>query len=87
MYKRQVHYLLDRRQPNTTIPFVKGNELNYSSVMGLFGREARKYTWAVSYTHLRAHETVLDLVCRLLFEKKNKQHNNNNNNNNTIITH
>ena len=29
---------------------------------------------AVSYTHLRAHETVLDLVCRLLLEKK--KHNN-----------
>ena len=28
----------------------------------------------VSYTHLRAHETVLDLVCRLLLEKKNKHH-------------
>ena len=27
--------------------------------------------WSVSYTHLRAHETVLDLVCRLLLEKKN----------------
>ena len=27
----------------------------------------------VSYTHLRAHETVLDLVCRLLLEKKKKQ--------------
>ena len=26
----------------------------------------------VSYTHLRAHETVLDLVCRLLLEKKKK---------------
>ena len=26
--------------------------------------------FAVSYTHLRAHETVLDLVCRLLLEKK-----------------
>ena len=26
----------------------------------------------VSYTHLRAHETVLDLVCRLLLDK-NKQ--------------
>ena len=26
---------------------------------------------AVSYTHLRAHETVLDIVCRLLLEKKN----------------
>ena len=28
----------------------------------------------VSYTHLRAHETVLDLVCRLLLEKKKKTH-------------
>ena len=28
---------------------------------------------AVSYTHLRAHETVLDLVCRLLLEKTNNQ--------------
>ena len=27
-------------------------------------------TDAVSYTNLRAHETVLDLVCRLLLEKK-----------------
>ena len=27
----------------------------------------------VSYTHLRAHETVLDIVCRLLLEKK-KEH-------------
>ena len=24
------------------------------------------YLFPVSYTHLRAHETVLDLVCRLL---------------------
>ena len=29
----------------------------------------------VSYTHLRAHETVLDLVCRLLLEKKKKNDN------------
>ena len=27
------------------------------------------YLDSVSYTHLRAHETVLDLVCRLLLEK------------------
>ena len=27
---------------------------------------------AVSYTHLRAHETVLDLVCRLLLEKEHQ---------------
>ena len=29
-----------------------------------------RISMAVSYTHLRAHETVLDLVCRLLLEKK-----------------
>ena len=28
--------------------------------------------WAVSYTHLRAHETDSYLVCRLLLEKKKK---------------
>ena len=35
-------------------------------------RRTHKWTGltAVSYTHLRAHETVLDLVCRLLLEKK-----------------
>ena len=42
-----VHHLLDRKSPNTTIPFVKGNEFNYSSVLGLFGREARRYTWVL----------------------------------------
>ena len=35
------------------------------------GAPEARYTLApVSYTHLRAHETVLDLVCRLLLEKK-----------------
>ena len=44
-------------------------------------REPREPPWvdrpeifdlhAVSYTHLRAHETRHDLVCRLLLEKKN----------------
>ena len=29
--------------------------------------------YAVSYTHLRAHETRHDLVCRLLLEKKKKK--------------
>ncbi|WP_460379563.1 hypothetical protein [Staphylococcus aureus] len=27
-------------------------------------------TLSVSYTHLRAHETCADLVCRLLLEKR-----------------
>jgi phospho-N-acetylmuramoyl-pentapeptide-transferase len=43
----QVHYMLNRKSPNTTIPFIKDNEFNYSSIPGLFGREARKYTWVV----------------------------------------
>src|SRR5450756_2592294 len=31
---------------------------------------ANSQYWPVSYTHLRAHETRHDLVCRLLLEKK-----------------
>ncbi|MEZ4757710.1 MAG: phospho-N-acetylmuramoyl-pentapeptide-transferase [Flavobacteriales bacterium] len=43
-----VHYMLNRKSPNTTIPFVKDNEFNYSSILGkLFGNEARRYTWII----------------------------------------
>ena len=31
------------------------------------------FVFAVSYTHLRAHETGRNLVCRLLLEKKKKK--------------
>src|SRR5664280_2469709 len=34
-----------------------------------FRRHCSRDFHPVSYTHLRAHETVLDLVCRLLLEK------------------
>jgi phospho-N-acetylmuramoyl-pentapeptide-transferase len=40
-----MHYMLDRKLPNTTIPFVKGNEFNYSSILALLGESMRKYTW------------------------------------------
>ena len=36
----------------------------------LFGLSMAYDGHPVSYTHLRGHETVLDLVCRLLLEKK-----------------
>src|SRR5664280_1265756 len=39
------------------------------------GRLNPRSTQPVSYTHLRAHETVLDLVCRLLLEKKKTRKN------------
>src|SRR5678810_139978 len=35
--------------------------------------KAAKHLAAVSYTHLRAHETGRNLVCRLLLEKKKKK--------------
>src|SRR5450756_3014056 len=35
--------------------------------------QIRNSTKSVSYTHLRAHETRHDLVCRLLLEKKKKK--------------
>jgi phospho-N-acetylmuramoyl-pentapeptide-transferase len=43
----ETHFLLDRKSPNTTIPFVKDNEFNYSSFLKVFGNGARKYTWIV----------------------------------------
>ncbi|WP_460366071.1 hypothetical protein, partial [Staphylococcus aureus] len=44
-----------KRQPHNNIKIVK--PISFSK------------TNAVSYTHLRAHETLSDLVCRLLLEK------------------
>src|SRR5665648_1216684 len=37
-----------------------------------YSKEHRRRLETVSYTHLRAHETRHDLVCRLLLEKKKK---------------
>ncbi|VTU57932.1 alkaline phosphatase [Lactobacillus rhamnosus GG] [Lacticaseibacillus rhamnosus] len=48
--------------------------------LGLYPKHARRgyaigllVYISVSYTHLRAHETVLELVCRLLLEKIKKK--------------
>ena len=51
----------------------------------LFGAAAGRGSGAVSYTHLRAHETPEHLVCRLLLEKK-KQYTQNNNKHRLIPT-
>ena len=55
----------DVRRRHAGVP--DGGEGSGAVLPGFFG--------PVSYTHLRAHETVLDLVCRLLLEKKNKRMN------------
>ena len=45
-------------------------EIKKGEKVGLVGSNG---AGTVSYTHLRAHETVLDLVCRLLLEKKKRK--------------
>ena len=42
-------------------------------IVGCNQHDDQRTYGSVSYTHLRAHETVLDLVCRLLLEKKTKK--------------
>ena len=59
----------DRNKINTFIE----NRLLKIAEQHKVNEELHRLSFAVSYTHLRAHETVLDLVCRLLLEKKNKQ--------------
>ena len=51
------------------------NYTEYDASTGAVSKSIRDVdtTVPVSYTHLRAHETVLDLVCRLLLEKKKKK--------------
>ena len=71
VYKRQV--LERQRMPDLEGTHVRAqlarNLDRFAKITGI----QRAYN-SVSYTHLRAHETVLDLVCRLLLETKNNYH-------------
>ena len=66
MYKRQT---TDRDKQLILDEFRRGSQ----DTPGGFENRGFSGNRPVSYTHLRAHETVLDLVCRLLLEKKNKE--------------
>ena len=83
MYKRQDPDSFGRPY-GTTVP----------GVLTFRGNPTRSYYGSgpapVSYTHLRAHETVLDLVCRLLLKKQKKKEQKKKNKNKTeykIIVH
>src|SRR5450759_136951 len=55
--------------PNFPVSTVKGH--SGKLIFGeLSGKKVVAMSGPVSYTHLRAHETRHDLVCRLLLEKK-----------------
>src|SRR5660398_322897 len=60
VYKRQLHELLA-----AWLPRLKPGGEAWLVV--------QRHLGAVSYTHLRAHETKANLVCRLLLEKKKKK--------------
>src|SRR5665811_994377 len=67
----------DYSQPSRTAPpatktFVGRNVRmkEIHALVGQIGWSEAPVLIPVSYTHLRAHETVLDLVCRLLLENK-----------------
>ena len=63
VYKRQVAH----RRDDFAVEF----DFAFDALIGQSAGAHRHHDLGpVSYTHLRAHETVLDLVCRLLLEKK-----------------
>ena len=49
---------------------VQSYDVNQDGSLDLIYGDSSDSINTVSYTHLRAHETVLDIVCRLLLEKK-----------------
>ena len=55
---------------NTTFQDKGRDHLYHIGIPFSGAMDNRNYLIAVSYTHLRAHETEADLVCRLLLEKK-----------------
>src|SRR5450759_729974 len=60
----------DRAQPvRLADPIRMQRDAHHAALFGTFGINGVE---TVSYTHLRAHETRHDLVCRLLLEKKKK---------------
>ena len=58
--------------PNTPFEFNFNNSQCYTTKRDKTDT-SKMYMKSVSYTHLRAHETGRNLVCRLLLEKKKKK--------------
>eukprot|EP00831_Metopus_contortus_P060554 TRINITY_DN52450_c0_g1_i1.p1 TRINITY_DN52450_c0_g1~~TRINITY_DN52450_c0_g1_i1.p1 ORF type:complete len:206 (+),score=31.38 TRINITY_DN52450_c0_g1_i1:173-790(+) len=60
--------MLDENEKEREDKYLK---VRFDNMSRLFN-STKKSKFPVSYTHLRAHETSLHLVCRLLLEKKKK---------------
>ena len=64
---------LDVNEPENLAKTIAALKLKYVVITSVDRDDLRDGGAPVSYTHLRAHETVLDLGCRLLLEKKKKR--------------
>src|SRR5678815_5336591 len=63
--KQKSGYRLDSREIA-----LKGGDSGKAAIIPHNAKSSPLIRFAVSYTHLRAHETPEHLVCRLLLEKK-----------------
>ena len=80
VYKRQDLFrdrnfhirVLGRTLEHLGVQMYKRRDIALAELVANSWDAGAKEVRTVSYTHLRAHETVLDLVCRLLLEKKTK---------------
>lgn len=43
----KIHYMVSKKAPTTTIPFVKSHEINYSKLLCVFGEEYCRYAWLI----------------------------------------
>ena len=50
-------------------PHADDNEIGMGGTIAALAARGCEIHYPVSYTHLRAHETLANLVCRLLLEK------------------
>ena len=64
------HQIFIAKGENAEIWDVEGRRyIDFAGGIAVLNTGHRHPALAVSYTHLRAHETTLHLVCRLLLEK------------------
>src|SRR5665647_3765159 len=59
-----LYYIIQLIDNNYIVPYIVASKVKINALFSII---------AVSYTHLRAHETDSYLVCRLLLEKKKKK--------------
>src|SRR5450756_126751 len=71
--ERHMGAVAERHMGNRARPMPEAERHMGAVAVRHTGTPAGRRTEAVSYTHLRAHETRHDLVCRLLLEKKKKK--------------